>query len=43
MTPADCRPTLTLLGKTVAPVIVAIFRTLFARDTLPAWHIPPLP
>jgi hypothetical protein len=28
------QPTLTLLGKTTAPVIVAIFRTLFSRDTL---------
>jgi Protein of unknown function (DUF3375) len=30
---AYAQPTLTLLGKTTAPVIVAIFRTLFARDT----------
>ena len=30
---AYAQPTLTLLGKTAAPVIVAIFRTLFARDT----------
>lgn len=29
---AYAQPTLTLLGKTTAPVIVAIFRTLFSRD-----------
>jgi hypothetical protein len=30
---AYAQPTLTLLGKTTAPLIVAIFRTLFSRDT----------
>ena len=30
---AYAQPTLTLLRKTTAPVIVAIFRTLFSRDT----------
>lgn len=31
---AYAQPTLALLGKTTAPVIVAIFRSLFSRDTL---------